>query len=170
MKRKLISSDKELELYLDDIVECYKDNPQILDSQSPYCLTNKEGAMVFLSSYVNSKDSMVIGIVDDREEFLYGLILFDNIRMADKKSAECHIVASKQVWGKIILDIYKDALNSSVFDVLYCMIPANCVLAIRIAKQLGFKKTGYIPKVIPYINVKGIERLYDLQVYSREVR
>lgn len=167
MKHRILTNS-DLEKYLDDIIECYKDNPQILDSQNPYCLSNRDGARLFVGSFINAEDSLVMGVFDNKEDNLYGVVIFDRIRMADKRSAEVHIASSRQVWGRIIFDIYKDILNTCIFDVLYCQIPQNCVLAIGLVKRLGFKKTGYIPKAIPYVNIKGIERLYDLQIYSIE--
>ena len=88
--------------------------------------------------------------------------------MAQTSSAEVHIATSKAIWGKMVLGIYKEILEYSIFSNLYCMIPQNCVLAIGMAKRMGFKKTGYIPKALPYRNRKNELRLYDLQIFSME--
>lgn len=159
---------KDLELYIDDIISCYKDNPMIFDLQCPYSMSTYQGAETFLGSFVDSKDSIVLGIFDEREEYLYGIVIFDNIRMTQTSTAEVHIATSKAIWGKIVLDMYKEILEYSLFSSLYCMIPQNCVLAIGMAKRMGFKKTGYIPKALPYKNKKGEVHLYDIQIFSME--
>lgn len=159
---------KDLELYIDDIISCYKDNPMIFDLQCPYSMSTYLGVKTFLGSFVDSRDSIVLGIFDEREEYLYGVVIFDNIRMAQASTAEVHIATSKTIWGKIVLDIYKEILEYSLFSNLYCMIPQNCVLAIGMAKRMGFKKTGYIPKALPYKNRKGEVYLYDIQIFSME--
>ena len=159
---------KDLELYTDDIISCYKDNPTIFDVQCPYSMGTPQGVKTFLGSFVDSKDSIVLGIFDDREDYLYGVVIFDNIRMAQTSSADVHIATSKAIWGRMVLGIYKEILEYSIFSNLYCMIPQNCVLAIGMAKRMGFKKTGYIPKALPYRNRKNELRLYDLQIFSME--
>lgn len=55
-----------------------------------------------------------------------------------------------------------------MFNVLYCEIPSIAVNAIRMAKAMGFKKTGYIPTALPYVNSKGEEKLYDIQILTME--
>lgn len=159
---------KDLELYIDDIISCYKDNPMVFDLQCPYSMSTYQGVKTFLGSFIDSKDSIVLGIFDKREEYLYGVVIFDNIRMAQISTAEVHIATSKAIWGKMVLDIYKEILEYSLFSNLYCMIPQNCVLAIGMAKRMGFKKTGYIPKALPYKNKKGEVYLYDIQIFSME--
>ena len=52
---------KDLELYLDDIISCYKDNPMIFDSQCPYSMSTYQGVKTFLGSFIDSKDSIVLG-------------------------------------------------------------------------------------------------------------
>ena len=140
----------------------------IFDLQCPYSMSTYQGVKTFLGSFVDSKDSIVLGIFDEREEYLYGIVIFDNIRMAQTSTAEVHIATSKAIWGKIVLDMYKEILEYSLFSNLYCMIPQNCVLAIGMAKRMGFKKTGYIPKALPYKNRKGEVYLYDIQIFSME--
>lgn len=167
MKHRLIEQ-KDLELYIDDIISCYKDNTMIFDLQCPYSMSTYQGVKTFLGSFIDSKDSIVLGIFDEREEYLYGVVIFDNIRMAQTSTAEVHIATSKAIWGKMVLDIYKEILEYSLFSNLYCMIPQNCVLAIGMAKRMGFKKTGYIPKALPYKNRKGEVYLYDIQIFSME--
>lgn len=167
MKHRQITTE-DLHRYVEDIISCYKDNPMIFDCQCPYSMSTPLGVEAFLGSYVDSRDSSVIGIFDDKEEYLYGIIIFDNIRTAQTTSAEVHIATAKALWGKMILDIYKDIIKYSIFDNLYCMIPQNCVLAIGMVKRLGFKKTGYIPKALPYRNRNNELILYDIQVYSLE--
>lgn len=159
---------EDLELYTGDIVSCYKDNPMIFDLQCPYSMDTSQGVKTFLGSFINSKDSIVLGIFDNREYYLYGIVIFDNIRIAQTGSAEVHIATNRAIWGKIVLSIYKEILEYSLFSNLYCMIPQNCVLAIGMAKRIGFKKTGYIPKAVPYENKKGDVKLYDIQIFSME--
>lgn len=157
----------DLQTYIIDIYQCYKDNPQILDAQSPYFIDTPQQVQELLIPYIEVNDSMIRGIFDDKEQYLYGIVLFDIMRVTpDGSSCEIHIATAKPIWGKILIDTYKQMLNEVIFDSMYCMIPANCVLAIRIAKAIGFKKTGYIPKAIPYVNSKKQIKMYDLQIYS----
>ena len=48
---------KDLELYIDDIISCYKDNPMIFDLQCPYSMSTYQGVKTFLGSFVDSKDN-----------------------------------------------------------------------------------------------------------------
>lgn len=161
----------DLQIYMLDIYQCYKDNPMILDVQSPYSLATPLEVVEFLAGFIEVDDSMIKGIFDDKEEYLYGIVIFDNMRITPNCSTcEIHIATAKPIWGKILTDTYKQMIEETVFDNLYCMIPANCVLAIRVAKAVGFKKTGYIPKALPYINSKKELRMYDLHIYSLQRR
>ena len=36
------------------------------------------------------------------------------------------------------------------------------------AKRMGFRKTGHIPKALPYRNKNNELRLYDSQIFSME--
>lgn len=152
--------------YRSDIYKCYQDCNLIFDTQNCINIKNEFGAEEFLHGFVEAKDSQVLGIFDDNEEFLFGLIIYDNIRFANKSCAQVHIVTDKAIWGKRIKDIYTEILHGSVFDTLYCEIPSIAVHPIAMCKRLGFKKTGYIPDALPYVNSKGEERMYDLQIYT----
>lgn len=159
----------DLQVYSNDIFNCYKDNPMILDAQSPYSLDTPLAVQEFLAGYIEVDDSMIKGVFDDREEFLYAIVIFDNMRITpDGNTCEVHIASSKSVWGRMLINIYKGMIRESIFDNMYCMIPANCVLAIRVARQVGFNKTGYIPRALPYKNSKGLIKMYDLHIYSLE--
>lgn len=160
---------EDVHKYSKDIEKIYNDCQLIFDSQSPI----KEGMYkpYFLGGFVDAEDAYVLGIFSEDEEFLYGLVIFDNIRMANKSCAEVHIVTDKAIWGRKIRDIYNKILMGSIFDTLYCQVPSIAVNVIAICKRLGFKKTGYIPEALPYVNSKGEEKMYDLQIYTyrREV-
>lgn len=151
--------------YGNDILKCYEDNKLILDSQNPLVIDDVRSAMEFLLGYVDGKDSMVIGIFDEAELFLYGLVIFDNMRSVDKMVAEVHIAIAKEIWGRKVKRLFDEMLESTLFDVLYCTIPQIAVNAIAMTKRMGFKKTGYIPCALPYINSKGEEKLYDLNIF-----
>ena len=152
--------------YRNDIFKCYNDCKLILDSQSIININCPQDAEDFIHGFAEAKDSDVWGIFDDNEEYLYGLIIFDNIRFCNKSCAQVHIVNDKAIWGHKIRDIYKDIINSTIFDTLYCEIPSIAVHPIAMCKRLGFKKTGYIPDALPYANSKGEEKMYDLQIYT----
>lgn len=152
--------------YCKDIYKIYKDCPLIFDSQNPINLDNMHDCTCFILGFIMAKDADVWGIFDDNEEYLYGLIIFDNIRFCNKSCAQVHIVNDKAIWGHKIRDIYKEIINSTIFDTLYCEIPSIAVNAIAMCKRLGFKKTGYIPDALPYTNAKGEEKMYDIQIYS----
>jgi hypothetical protein len=161
---------EDIKKFRDDIIKCYNDCHLIFDSQNT--IPKRMPMWVFVDNFVDSSDSMVIGILDDNEEFLYGLVIFDNIRFAqDKSCAEVHIVTDKAIWGRKIRDIYNKIIQGCIFSTLYCQIPTIAVSAIAICKRLGFKKTGYIPEALPYVNSRGEEKMYDLQIYTykREV-
>lgn len=165
MKYKVLDHG-DVYTYRNDIFKCYQDCKLIFDSQNIIDFKCAEDSENFIHGYVEAKDSIVIGITDNNEEFLYGIVLFDNIRLCNKSCAQVHIVTDKAIWGKKIKDIYKEMLETSIFDTLYCEIPKIAVNAIAMCKRLGFKKTGYIPDALPYINSEGIEQMYDLQIYT----
>lgn len=163
MKYRQLKPD-DINTYRDDIIKCYSDCHLIFDSQNP--IPQELDLAYYLSNFVIATDSIVFGIFDDKEEFLYGLVIFDNIRFANKSCAEVHIITDKALWGKKIKDIYNQMLNGCIFDTLYCQVPSIAVHVIAICKRLGFKKTGYIPDALPYVNSKGEEKMYDIQIYS----
>lgn len=160
--RKLKPED--CQIYRNDINKCYEDCKLIFDSQNS--IPKDFEPAYFLSTYVIAQDSLVLGILDDEEKYLYGIVIFDNIRMANKSCAEVHIVTDKAIWGKKIRDIYNKILEGIIFDTLYCQVPSIAVNVIAMCKRLGFKKTGFIPDALPYVNSKGEERMYDLQIYT----
>ncbi|MBQ2350087.1 MAG: hypothetical protein II393_02305 [Cytophagales bacterium] len=162
-----ILKEEDLEIYRDDIYQAYKDNPQVADEQCPGYENTPECCVEYLRMFITATDSMVMGIFDEEKEFLYGVIIFDNIRLTeDGNSSEVHIATSRDIWGKDFLDIYRDIIDKNFFDVLYCIIPAKCRPAIGLCKSLGFKKTGYIPKAIPYKTIKGEIKMYDKLIYT----
>lgn len=158
----------DIPVYMADIYKCYKDNHLIFDNQSEFKDMDELNCKWFVQGFIEASDSIVMGVFDEKEEFLYGLIIFDNIRWGSNNSscAEVHIVTDRCIWGNVIKSVYSDVLNSIPFTVLYCSIPSIAVFAIRMCKQLGFKKTGYIPKALPYLTNKGEEKMFDLQIWS----
>lgn len=158
---------EDILFYLNDIYSCYKCNHLIFDCQNYFSDLTIGKLKTYIDSFANGEDSLIYGIFDDSISFLYGLIIFDNMRFAENKSsAEVHIVVDKMLWGKQILNIFKNVISRFPFTTYYCMIPAIATNAIRLCKKLGFKKTGYIPEVLPYINSKGEQRMYDIQIWS----
>lgn len=165
MKFRSLTSG-ECAIYRNDIFKCYKDCSLILDSQHPLRLSDEWATEEFVRGFVEADDSEVLAIFDDSESFLYGLVIFDNIRFANKSCAEVHIVTDKAIWGRKIKNIYKDMIECNVFDTLYCQIPSIAVNSIAMCKRLGFKKTGYIPDALPYVNAKNETKMYDIQIYT----
>ena len=158
---------EDIEKYKEDIYSCYMTNHLVLDSQNPL----KEGMSVehtkwFVETFINSSDAVIVGIFDSEEKYLYGLVIFDNIRFANKSSAQVHIVNDKSIFGRKVRGLYEEILSTCMFDTLYAEIPSIAVHAIALCKRLGFKKTGYIPNVLPYVNSKGVEQMYDIQIWS----
>jgi len=151
-----------------DLFKAYMDNHLIMDCQNPYLIENPEDMVEFLKGYVEAPDSLVVGILDNKEAICYGYLIYDNIRIVDVKTAEVHIAIAKEIWGKIIRDLFKEMLNGCFFDILYAQVPQNACRAIGMLKHLGFKKTGYIPKALPYTNSKGETKLYDLNIFVHE--
>lgn len=156
----------DLFVYRSDIFKCYQDCNLIFDSQNVIDIKDEHDSENLLHGFVEAKDSLVLGILDDKEEFLFGIVIFDNIRFANKSCAQVHIVTDKAIWGRKIKDIYTEILKVSIFDTLYCEIPSIAVHPIAMCKRLGFKKTGYIPDALPYRNAQGEEKMYDLQIYT----
>lgn len=154
---------EDCQMYRNDIIKCYNDCHLIFDSQSP--IPQDFDLAYFLSTFIVATDSIVLGIFDDKEEYLYGLVIFDNIRFANKSCAEVHIITDRAIWGKKIKDIYNQILEGCILDTLYCQVPTIAVNVIAICKRLGFRKTGYIPDALPYVNSKGEEKMYDIQIY-----
>lgn len=152
--------------YSADLIKCYKDNSLVFDSQNVLKFKNEWQVADFVYGFVDADDAMVLGIFDDRELNLYGIVIFDNIRTIPNDSvAQVHIVTSREIWGRRIKDIYSDILKHTLFTRLYCEIPQIAHNAIAMCKRLGFKKTGFIPKVLPYINSHGKEKMYDLNIF-----
>lgn len=170
MKYRLISGI-DCDIYKNDIKEAYDSCPLVFDSQNIYTPKTADDTCDWVKGFTNSEDSIVYGIFDDMEEYLYGIIIFDNIRATlENSSAEVHIVNHKSIFGRRIRDLYDDLVNACGIDNIYAMIPSIAVHTIAICKRLGFKKTGYIPKALPYINSEHKEKMYDIQIYTREIK
>lgn len=167
MKFKILTLE-DIDYYIHDIQKCYKSNRLIFDSQNYFADVNNINRLKsFVRSYVANNDNLVYGIVSDNEAFLYGLIYLASIRFSSNiNSAEVHIVTDKLIWGNTIFGLYKQLIDIIPFNILYCQIPSIAVNAIRMCKRMGFKKTGYIPKALPYTNSRGIENMYDIQIWS----
>lgn len=160
---------EDLIKYSEHILIVYSDNKLIFDSQNIISLKTDNDVINFLANYTDADDSMVVGIIDEELDLLLGIIIFDKIRVCkDKFCAQVHIATSRLIWGKPIYRIYKSILENLMFNVLYCEIPSIAVNAIRMAKTMGFKKTGYIPTALPYVNSRGEEKLYDIQILTME--
>ncbi len=154
--------------FSEDIVSCYNSNKFVFDSQNSICCTS-EGLIAFLKTFTESPDSIVVGLFDDNYNFLYGLVIFDNIRFDGKgvKSvAEVHIAVDRSAFGKLTFKLLEDLRDECSFTTLFCHIPDIANRAIGLCKKLGFKKTGYIPNCLPYINLKGEEKLHDVQIWT----
>lgn len=158
--------EQDLFKFAQDIKSCYNSCHLIFDDQNPLKELNTEGLILFLKSYIEADDSSITAILDDEEKFLYGIIIFDNIRMGVKNSAQVHIVNDRSIWGHRIKDIYKQIIQCSIYNILYAEIPSIAVGAIGMCKRLGFKKTGFIPSIAPYTNSRGEEKVYDMQIWS----
>lgn len=169
MKYRLLTLS-DTNAYANDAYQCYLDNRFVLDMQSPILLNSPQLVVEFVSGFIQAPDSYVLGIFDDNENYLFGLIIFDNIRISNSSCAQVHIVTNKSIWGKTIKNIYEEVLRTLPIDILYCEIPQIAVNAIAMCKRLGFKKTGYIPKALPYVNSKGEEKMYDINIFVREGR
>lgn len=157
--------------YRKDLFKAFTDNKLIMDCQNPYKIDCEDDIVNFLAGYIESNDSMVIGIFDDREEFCYGYLIFDNVRCAENiMTTEMHMALAKEIWGKTGRSILSEIKENILFDIIYAYIPQIAVGAIAIAKRMGFKKTGYIPKALPYKKLNGEEKLYDLNILVLDKR
>lgn len=158
--------NEDLIKYKGDITQCYLDNLQIMDSQSPLDFTKEEDIISYIYPLIDGLESAVMGIFDDNEEYLFGLIVYDGIRLTeDGNAAQLHLASCKEMWGSEFISVYEEELRVSMFNTLYCMIPSYCRSIISLIKKLGFKKTGYIPKALPYTNLKGKTKMYDELIY-----
>lgn len=169
MKFRVINRDDCVK-YRSDIFQAYQSCHLIFDSQNPYCPKTEEETLYFVLGYAcDSEDSLAYGVFDDNEDYLYGLVIFDNIRGTKQNTcAQVHIVNDKSVFGKKIKGVYEDLVRACGIDVIYAEIPSIAVHSIAMCRRLGFKKTGYIPSALPYVNSKGEENMYDIQIYVKE--
>lgn len=163
-----ILKEEDTRNYLDDIVSCYNSNKFILDSQSPMDFSNKENIYDYIESYIEAPDAMVIGLFDDSEKYIYGVVILDSIRFGqgDKTVAEVHIAVDRSAFGKLTFRLLEQLREESGFTTLFCHIPDIANRAIGLVKRLGFRKTGYIPNCLPYKNLKGVEDLHDVQIWT----
>lgn len=161
-------SIEDLPKYAQDIKSCYDSNSLILDSQNPLNLSDEQSLVNFIGGFIDSEDSTVVGLFDDNEKFLYGLVIFDSIRFGQdcKVSAELHLAIDKKAYGRLTFELLQKLRDESIFTTLYCHIPDIAVRTIGLCKRMGFKKTGYIPNCLPYINLAGIEELHDVQIWT----
>lgn len=159
-------TDKECELYNQDIFLCFKDNPLFFDIFNPNTIKNKEDAKYFVKSFIDSDECLVFGVFDDNKKILYGLVILDEVRMGLRNSAKCHILLTKELWGRQAFDICEKIIQKTIIDVFYCEIPAYAYKAIGLVKKLGFKKTGYIPKIIPYVTINKSNVMHDILIYT----
>lgn len=169
----LYSTKIDLNKYQDDIVKCFKDNPLIFDSQYNFdkSLSEKDNILNYVYQFIVQPDCLVYGIFDNDKKYLYGLILFENIRFGENATcAQAHLAISKDIWGKVSYTIYENILNYGQFDTIYCQIPSIAIPVTLLVKRLGFKKTGYIPNSISYTNKEGEEMMYDTIIWARQRR
>lgn len=168
MKQRILST-KDLFNHIQEILKCYECNKLVFDMDTPLHLNDEEKLLNFLIPFAQGEDSYILGILDDNEKYLYGIVIFDNIRTdGETTTAQVHIVADKIIWGKTVKDVYQEILDCGLIDNIYCEIPQIAVRAISMCKRLGFKKTGYIPKALPYTNAKGEKKLYDINIFVYE--
>ena len=150
----------DLDIYREDIFKCYQDNPLILDSQNILDLSTPDLLKDFLSKYIGNRDSFIFGIFNN--DNIVGIVIFDNIRMTEySSSSEVHLALSRKLRGKKGFNILEQIRDNCNIDVIYCTIPEIAINAINMCKKLGFKKTGFIPSNMPYINAQHIEKMYD---------
>lgn len=160
-------TDIDIDLYRDDIYSCYNSNKFIFDSQNYLLKSSVEELADFLKGYVRAVDSIVVGLFDDNNTFLYGIVIFDSIRFGinNLATAEVHIAVDRKAFGKLTLDLLKQLRDECGFTTLFCHIPDIANRAIGLCKRLGFKKTGYIPNCLPYVNLNREEKLHDVQIW-----
>lgn len=162
---------EDIRKYEDDLAMCYSDNLQIMDDECEVDFTNRDELLDYLFGLMDNNYSAIQGIFDDEEDFLFGVIIYDSIRLTDDgNSAQLHLATCKEMWGKDYLYIYQEELKKTFFDVLYCMVPAFCRPVIGLLKKLDFEKTGYVPKALPYTNSKGITKMHDELIYVYQRR
>lgn len=158
----------DIEKYQDDIYSCYSSNKFIFDSQNYLVDSDLEGLTEFLRGFILSPDSIVIGLFNNNKSFLYGLVILDSIRFGSNNlaTAEVHIAVDRKAFGKLTFDLLKQLRDECGFTTLFCHIPDVANRAIGLCKKLGFKKTGYIPNCLPYVNLRGEEKLHDVQIWT----
>lgn len=155
--------------FKEDIFKCFKDNRTLFfDELNPHAVEDNNLAAYYLSTFIDTPDDMVMGVFDNNEEYLYGIIIFQEIRMGVKTSAKVHCLLSKTLWGKKAKTLCKSIINESIFNVLYCEIPGYAYRTIAFAKSLGFRKTGYIPRVVPYTALNKAGVMHDIFVFTLE--
>lgn len=163
MKYRVLTK-RDLSLYRNDIYSCFNSNKSIYDSQSPYRNNNPVDTLM---SHLNNFDTILFGIFDDDESYLYGIILFENVRInTDINSAQVHIIIDKAIWGKVVFGVLKKMADETIFNRIFAEIPAFTAKTVGLLKRLGFKKTGYKPDAVPYIDASGKEKMYDLLTYT----
>lgn len=163
----ILNSD-DIKTYQDDIYSCYNSNKFIFDSQNYLIDSDLEGLTEFLEGFTTSPDSMAVGLFDNNKNFLYGIVIFDSIRFGihNFATAEVHIAVDRKAFGKLTFELLKQLRDECNFTTLFCHIPDIANRAIGLCKRLGFKKTGYIPNCLPYINLRGEEKLHDVQIWT----
>lgn len=155
--------------FKEDIFKCFKDNRTLFfDELNPHAVEDSNLASYYLSTFIDTPDDMVMGIFDNDEKYLYGIIIFQEIRMGVRTSAKVHCLLSKTLWGKKSKTLCKGIINESIFNVLYCEIPGYAYRTITFVKSLGFRKTGYIPRVVPYTALNKTGIMHDIFVFTLE--
>lgn len=171
MKERILTIE-DLDIYRNDIFEMFKDCSRVFDEQNFLKVVDKSFYIEYIERYVTGNDSQVIGIFDNTETFLYGLVILDSIRMLSlqESCAEVHVLTSKSIFGPVLRHSYEKILEGIPFVVLYCHIPRAAVFASKLVKDIGFKKTGYIPAALPYSNSRGEVKMSDLLIYVLDRR
>lgn len=163
MQTKILKLE-DIRKYKEDIKSCYKCNPLIFDEDN---YLRSVDAELLLLNYLNSDDSYIVGIISDDEKYLYGVVIYDNVRSnGETTTAQVHIAIDKAIWGKTTYEAFTDMLKFGLNDVVYCEVPENAVKVNMMCKRLGFKKTGYIPKALPYTNSKGEKVMHDIFIWT----
>lgn len=166
MKHRILTQ-QDLTTYNSDILKCYHDNKLIFDDCTPEFI--KRDVVGFLGNFIEAEDSYVVGIFSDNDAYLLGIVIYDNNRcLGSEFSAQVHIAFSKGMWGRVSRDVCTSLIQTGLPTMLYCEVPVIAVRVIGLLKALGFKKTGYIPKALPYTNSKGEKKMYDLNIFVKE--
>lgn len=166
MKHRILT-EQDLKDYYFDILKCYNDNKLIFDDCVPNFI--KEDIVGFLGGFIDAEDSYVVGIFSDNDAYLLGIVIYDNNRcLGSDFSAQVHIAFSKAMWGRVSKDVCISLMQTGLPTMLYCEVPVIAVRVIGLLKALGFKKTGYIPKALPYTNSKGEKKMYDVNIFCWE--